>query len=107
MNEHAVAMSLRINGRTHRLFAEPRKLLSDVLREDCGIWPLSSAPPLVRDTVIVLGFPTSGNSWWNSVMLVRFWSSPFVAAKCSSAVTKRKPWKPRPQSLSIASRSTS
>jgi carbon-monoxide dehydrogenase small subunit len=30
-------MSLRINGQTHRLFAEPRKLLSDVLREDCGL----------------------------------------------------------------------
>jgi carbon-monoxide dehydrogenase small subunit len=37
MSEHAVAMSLRINGQTHRLFAEPRKLLSDVLREDCGL----------------------------------------------------------------------
>jgi aerobic carbon-monoxide dehydrogenase small subunit len=37
MSEHEVAMSLRINGRVHRLFAEPRKLLSDVLREDCGL----------------------------------------------------------------------
>jgi carbon-monoxide dehydrogenase small subunit len=37
MSEHAIAMSLRINGQTHRLFAEPRKLLSDVLREDCGL----------------------------------------------------------------------
>ena len=37
MSEHAIAMSLRINGQTHRLFAEPRKLLSDVLREDCDL----------------------------------------------------------------------
>jgi carbon-monoxide dehydrogenase small subunit len=37
MSDHAVAVSLRINGQTHRLFAEPRKLLSDVLREDCGL----------------------------------------------------------------------
>jgi carbon-monoxide dehydrogenase small subunit len=37
MSEHAMAMSLRVNGRIHRLFAEPRKLLSDVLREDCGL----------------------------------------------------------------------
>jgi carbon-monoxide dehydrogenase small subunit len=37
MSEHAIPISLRINGRTHRLFAEPRKLLSDVLREDCGL----------------------------------------------------------------------
>jgi carbon-monoxide dehydrogenase small subunit len=37
MSEHAIAMSLRINGQIHRLFAEPRKLLSDVLREDCGL----------------------------------------------------------------------
>jgi carbon-monoxide dehydrogenase small subunit len=37
MSEYAIAMSLRINGQTHRLFAEPRKLLSDVLREDCGL----------------------------------------------------------------------
>jgi len=28
---------LRINGRIHRLFAEPRRLLSDVLREDCAL----------------------------------------------------------------------
>jgi carbon-monoxide dehydrogenase small subunit len=37
MSEHAIPISLRINGRPHRLFAEPRKLLSDVLREDCGL----------------------------------------------------------------------
>jgi aerobic carbon-monoxide dehydrogenase small subunit len=37
MSGHIVAMALRINGRIHRLSAEPRKLLSDVLREDCGL----------------------------------------------------------------------
>ena len=35
--EHSIAISLRINGRVHRVFAEPRRLLSDVLREDCGL----------------------------------------------------------------------
>jgi carbon-monoxide dehydrogenase small subunit len=32
-----VPISLRVNGREHRVVAEPRKLLSDVLREDCGL----------------------------------------------------------------------
>jgi aerobic carbon-monoxide dehydrogenase small subunit len=32
-----VPLVLKINGATHRLFAEPRRLLSDVLREDCGL----------------------------------------------------------------------
>lgn len=32
-----IPISLRINGRTYRVFAEPRRLLSDVLREDCGL----------------------------------------------------------------------
>ena len=36
-DEHSIAISLRINGRVHRVFAEPRRLLSDVLREDCGL----------------------------------------------------------------------
>jgi carbon-monoxide dehydrogenase small subunit len=35
--EHAIPISLRINGGIHRVFAEPRKLLSDVLREDCAL----------------------------------------------------------------------
>jgi len=30
-------LSLRINGQVHTVFAEPRRLLSDVLREDCGL----------------------------------------------------------------------
>jgi carbon-monoxide dehydrogenase small subunit len=30
-------LSLRVNGETHMVFAEPRRLLSDVLREDCGL----------------------------------------------------------------------
>ena len=34
---NAIAISLRINGRIHRVFVEPRKLLSDVLREDCAL----------------------------------------------------------------------
>jgi carbon-monoxide dehydrogenase small subunit len=34
---HGVAISLRINGQNHRVVAEPRRLLSDVLREDCGL----------------------------------------------------------------------
>jgi aerobic carbon-monoxide dehydrogenase small subunit len=33
----SIPISLRINERTHRVFAEPRRLLSDVLREDCGL----------------------------------------------------------------------
>jgi aerobic carbon-monoxide dehydrogenase small subunit len=36
-DSNSVPILLRINGRTHRLFAEPRRLLSDVLREDCGL----------------------------------------------------------------------
>jgi aerobic carbon-monoxide dehydrogenase small subunit len=30
-------ISLKINGQLHRVFVEPRRLLSDVLREDCGL----------------------------------------------------------------------
>lgn len=30
-------LSLRVNGETHMVLAEPRRLLSDVLREDCGL----------------------------------------------------------------------
>jgi carbon-monoxide dehydrogenase small subunit len=38
MSDHpAIAISLRVNGGTYRVFAEPRRLLSDVLREDCGL----------------------------------------------------------------------
>ena len=33
----AIPISLKINGRIHRVSAEPRRLLSDVLREDCGL----------------------------------------------------------------------
>ena len=36
-DEHSIPISLRFNGRIHRIFAEPRRLLSDVLREDCGL----------------------------------------------------------------------
>ena len=32
-----VAIVLKINGTQYRLFAEPRRLLSDVIREDCGL----------------------------------------------------------------------
>jgi carbon-monoxide dehydrogenase small subunit len=32
-----VPIVLKINGTQYRLFAEPRRLLSDVLREDCGL----------------------------------------------------------------------
>ncbi len=32
-----VPIVLKINGTPYRLFAEPRRLLSDVLREDCGL----------------------------------------------------------------------
>ncbi len=32
-----VAIVLKVNGTQYRLFAEPRRLLSDVLREDCGL----------------------------------------------------------------------
>ena len=30
-------LSLRVNGETHMVFAEPRRMLSDVLRDDCGL----------------------------------------------------------------------
>ena len=33
----SIAISLRVNGRSHRVRVEPRRLLSDVLREDCGL----------------------------------------------------------------------
>jgi carbon-monoxide dehydrogenase small subunit len=32
-----VPVTLTVNGRTFRVLAEPRRLLSDVLREDCGL----------------------------------------------------------------------
>jgi aerobic carbon-monoxide dehydrogenase small subunit len=32
-----IPISLKINGRLYRVFAEPRRLLSDVLRDDCGL----------------------------------------------------------------------
>jgi carbon-monoxide dehydrogenase small subunit len=32
-----IPVTLTVNGRTYRVFAEPRRLLSDVLREDCGL----------------------------------------------------------------------
>jgi carbon-monoxide dehydrogenase small subunit len=34
---NAVPIVLRVNGEEHSVLAEPRKLLSDVLREDCGL----------------------------------------------------------------------
>jgi carbon-monoxide dehydrogenase small subunit len=33
----AVPIALQVNGEAHNVLAEPRKLLSDVLREDCGL----------------------------------------------------------------------
>ena len=33
----SIPVTLTVNGRTYRLFAEPRRLLSDVLREDCSL----------------------------------------------------------------------
>jgi carbon-monoxide dehydrogenase small subunit len=30
-------VTLTVNGRSYRIFAEPRRLLSDALREDCGL----------------------------------------------------------------------
>ena len=33
----AVAITLHVNGEEHRVLAEPRKLLCDVLREDCAL----------------------------------------------------------------------
>ena len=32
-----IPITLTVNGRSYRVFAEPRRLLSDVLREDCGL----------------------------------------------------------------------
>src|ERR1700758_4483728 len=32
-----IPVTLTINGRSYRVFAEPRRLLCDVLREDCGL----------------------------------------------------------------------
>src|SRR6202162_3761764 len=32
-----IPVTLTVNARTYRVLAEPRKLLSDVLREDCGL----------------------------------------------------------------------
>ena len=32
-----VPIRLRVNGREHRMLVEPRKLLCDALREDCGL----------------------------------------------------------------------
>jgi aerobic carbon-monoxide dehydrogenase small subunit len=32
-----IPVAITVNGRTYRVFAEPRRLLSDVLREDCGL----------------------------------------------------------------------
>jgi carbon-monoxide dehydrogenase small subunit len=37
MSADAMAITLRANGQDHRVLVEPRKLLSDVLREDCGL----------------------------------------------------------------------
>jgi carbon-monoxide dehydrogenase small subunit len=36
-DKNSVAISLLVNGRIHRVLAEPRRLLSDVLREDCAL----------------------------------------------------------------------
>src|ERR1700738_1953768 len=36
-DSNSIPILLRVNGRAPRLFAEPRRLLSDVLREDCGL----------------------------------------------------------------------
>jgi aerobic carbon-monoxide dehydrogenase small subunit len=36
-DKNSIAISLRVNGRIHRVLAEPRRLLSDVLREDCAL----------------------------------------------------------------------
>jgi carbon-monoxide dehydrogenase small subunit len=33
----AVPVTLRVNGEEHRILVEPRKLLCDALREDCGL----------------------------------------------------------------------
>jgi carbon-monoxide dehydrogenase small subunit len=36
-NAEPVPLSLRVNGQDRRVLVEPRKLLSDVLRDDCGL----------------------------------------------------------------------
>jgi carbon-monoxide dehydrogenase small subunit len=33
----SIVISLRVNDRSHRVLVEPRRLLSDVLREDCAL----------------------------------------------------------------------
>ncbi|MGC3989720.1 MAG: 2Fe-2S iron-sulfur cluster-binding protein [Chthoniobacteraceae bacterium] len=37
MSTESIPVTLTINGSTHRVLVEPRRLLSDVLREDCGL----------------------------------------------------------------------
>ncbi len=37
MSTESIPVRLTVNGNTHRVLAEPRRLLSDVLREDCGL----------------------------------------------------------------------
>jgi carbon-monoxide dehydrogenase small subunit len=37
MNTNPVPLTLQVNGGPHSVLAEPRKLLCDVLREDCGL----------------------------------------------------------------------
>jgi carbon-monoxide dehydrogenase small subunit len=37
MSTASAPVTLTINGGTYRILAEPRRLLSDVLREDCGL----------------------------------------------------------------------
>jgi len=37
MSTESVPVTLTINGSRHRVLVEPRRLLSDVLREDCGL----------------------------------------------------------------------
>jgi carbon-monoxide dehydrogenase small subunit len=37
MNTETIPVTLRINGSNHRVPVEARRLLSDVLREDCGL----------------------------------------------------------------------
>jgi carbon-monoxide dehydrogenase small subunit len=37
MSTNSVQVTLMVNGSGHRVLVEPRRLLSDVLREDCGL----------------------------------------------------------------------
>lgn len=37
MNTESIPVTLTINGSSHSALVEPRRLLSDVLREDCGL----------------------------------------------------------------------